>query len=142
MISLASTIQVLAKERGMSISELADKMGVNIKTLYSSIHGNPRLSILQNLAEALNVRLSDIIAINENVTSQNVRVSKAGLLEKLQTLTTEFHILACELDISDERTEVFEIYEVLRRSQRRGAAGEMLAAINPHLCPDIPDDAE
>ncbi|HBX8452895.1 TPA: hypothetical protein MIH98_14830 [Klebsiella pneumoniae] len=50
--------------------------------------------------------------------------------------------MACELDIGDERTEVFEIYEVLRRIQRRGAAGEMLTATNPLLCHGIPDDAE
>lgn len=67
MTSLASTIQFLAKERGMSVSALADKMGVNRKTLYSCIHGNPRLSSLQSIADALNIRLSDIIAIAEDV---------------------------------------------------------------------------
>lgn len=67
MTTLASTIQFLAKERGMSVSALADKMGVNRKTLYSCIHGNPRLSSLQSIADALNIRLSDIIAIIEDV---------------------------------------------------------------------------
>lgn len=69
-------------------------------------------------------------------------MSKAELFQKLQDLTTEFHTLACEMDIGDERTEVFEIYEVLRRAQRRGAAGEMLTATNPLLCPGVPDDVE
>ncbi|HGO5395690.1 TPA: hypothetical protein ACK2W2_004404 [Klebsiella michiganensis] len=69
-------------------------------------------------------------------------MSKAALFQKLQALTTEFHTLACEMDIGDERTEVFEIYEVLRRAQRRGAAGEMLTATNPLLCPGVPDDGE
>ncbi|HEC2068868.1 TPA: helix-turn-helix transcriptional regulator [Klebsiella oxytoca] len=67
MTTLASTIKFLAKERGMSVSALADKMGVNRKTLYSCIHGNPRLSSLQSIADALNIRLSDIIAIAEDV---------------------------------------------------------------------------
>ena len=67
MTSLSATIQTLAKERGLSISGLADKMGVNRKTLYSCIHGNPRLSSLQGIADALNVRLSDVIAIAEDV---------------------------------------------------------------------------
>lgn len=69
-------------------------------------------------------------------------MNKAELFQKLQALTTEFHTLACELDIGDERTEVFEIYEVLRRIQRRGAASEMLTATNPLLCNGIPDDGE
>lgn len=67
MTSLSATIQVLAKERGLTISGLADKMGVNRKTLYSCIYGNPRLSSLQRIADALNVRLSDVIAIAEEV---------------------------------------------------------------------------
>lgn len=67
MTSISATIQALAKERGLSISGLADKMGVNRKTLYSCIHGNPRLSSLQSIADALNVRLSDVIAIAEDV---------------------------------------------------------------------------
>lgn len=69
-------------------------------------------------------------------------MSKAELFQRLQALTTDFQTLACELDIGDKRTEVFEIYEVLRRAQRRGAAGEMLAATNPLLSLGIPDDME
>lgn len=67
MISVSETIRFLAKERGLSLSDLAGKMGINRKTLYSCIHGNPRLSSLQKIADALNVRLSDIIAIAEDV---------------------------------------------------------------------------
>lgn len=69
-------------------------------------------------------------------------MNKVELLQKISALTTECHTLACELDIGDERTEIFELYEVLRRIQRSGAAGEMLAATNPLLCPGVPDDGE
>jgi len=69
-------------------------------------------------------------------------VNKVELLQKISALATECHALACELDIGDERTEAFEIYEVLRRVQRSGAAGEMLAATNPLLCPGVSDDGE
>ena len=69
-------------------------------------------------------------------------MSKAELFQKLQALTTDFHTLACDMDIGDERTEVFEMYEVLRRIQRRGSAGEMLAATNPLLYPGVSDDGE
>lgn len=69
-------------------------------------------------------------------------MDKAELLQKISILSTECHTLACELDIGDERTEIFEIYDVLRRIQRRGAAGEMLTATNPLLSPGIADDEE
>ena len=42
---------------------------------------------------------------------------------QLSTLVTEAHKVACALDIGDERTEAFELYEALRRLQRQGAAG-------------------
>jgi hypothetical protein len=69
-------------------------------------------------------------------------VSKEELLQRLHALTTDFHTLACDMDIGNERTEVFEMYEVLRRIQRRGAASEMLAATNPLLCLGLHDDGE
>lgn len=67
MTSIGATIQALAKERGLSLSGLADKIGINRKTFYSCIHGNPRISCLQSIADALSVRLSDVIAIAEDV---------------------------------------------------------------------------
>lgn len=46
---------------------------------------------------------------------------------QLSTLVTEAHKVACSLDIGDERTEAFELYEALRRLQRQGAAGDSLS---------------
>ncbi|WP_065782860.1 hypothetical protein [Klebsiella pneumoniae] len=40
-------------------------------------------------------------------------MNKVELLQKISALATECHALACELDIGDERTEMFEIYSVL-----------------------------
>ena len=67
MNNIYATVKVLAEERGLSISGLADKIGVNRKTLYSALNGNPRLSNLQRIADGLNVRLSDVIAIAEDI---------------------------------------------------------------------------
>ena len=78
MTALAGAIQQLAKERGLSLSALADKMGVNRKTLYSCIHGNPRLSNLQRIADALGFRLSDIIGIAEEIEALMGEVSDAA----------------------------------------------------------------
>lgn len=49
-------------------------------------------------------------------------MNKVELLEKISALATECHTLACELDIGDERTEMFEIYGVLHNLGRRGYA--------------------
>ncbi|HCO3629157.1 TPA: hypothetical protein N8F07_000179 [Escherichia coli] len=59
---------------------------------------------------------------------------------QLSTLVTEAHKVAYSLDIGDERTEAFELYEALRRLQRQGSAGEILSATNPLLASPYYDE--
>ena len=59
---------------------------------------------------------------------------------QLATLVAEAHKVACSLDIGDERTEAFELYEALRRLQRQGSADEMLSATNPLLASPYYDE--
>ena len=59
---------------------------------------------------------------------------------QLEVIVVAAHRVACSLDIGDERTEAFELYEALRRLQRKGAATEMLAATNPLLNLSQDDD--
>lgn len=59
---------------------------------------------------------------------------------QLSTLVDEAHKVACSLDIGDERTEAFELYEALRRLQRQGVAGELLSATNPLLASPYYDE--
>lgn len=58
---------------------------------------------------------------------------KQTIRDQLDALVRNAHQYACTLEIGDERTDAFELYEVLRRLQRRGAASQMLAATNPLL---------
>ncbi|CAH3904410.1 hypothetical protein [Enterobacter hormaechei] len=59
---------------------------------------------------------------------------------KLADLVSEVHKVACALDVGDERTEAFELYEALRRLQRQGAAAELLSAANPLLASPYYDE--
>lgn len=59
--------------------------------------------------------------------------TKQDIYEQLESLVGNAHKYACSLDIGADRTDAFELYEALRRLQRRGAAGQMLAATNPLL---------
>lgn len=69
-------------------------------------------------------------------------MSKSDLLQKVAALATECHKLACDLDIGDERTEMFEIYGVLHNLGRRGYATQVGRRMNPLLasCEDDEDD--
>ena len=71
-------------------------------------------------------------------------MSKSELLKKLASLATECHTYACELDLGDERTEMFEIYNVLRSLGRSGYASQVSKATNPLLwaIDDNDDDSD
>ncbi len=60
-------------------------------------------------------------------------MNKVELLKKISALATECHTLACELDIGDERTEMFAIYDVLHNLGRTGYARQVSKRINPLL---------
>jgi len=55
---------------------------------------------------------------------------------QLATIATEAHKVACSLDVGDERTEAFELYEALRRLQRLAATNPLLS----HCCEDDDED--
>lgn len=70
------------------------------------------------------------------------KMNKAELLQKISVLATECHAQASEIDIGKERTEMFEIYGVLRNLGRRGYASQVGRRMNPLLasCDEDEDD--
>lgn len=68
--------------------------------------------------------------------------TKQEIHQRLDDLVSDAHKLACSLDLGDERIEAFELYEALRRLQRRGTASQMLAASNPLIAFGGDDEEE
>ncbi|UXO69950.1 hypothetical protein [Pantoea dispersa] len=68
--------------------------------------------------------------------------TKQEIHQRLDDLVSDAHKLACSLDLGDERIEAFELYEALRRLQRRGAASQMLTATNPLIAFGGDDEEE
>ncbi|WP_312946201.1 hypothetical protein [Superficieibacter sp.] len=68
-------------------------------------------------------------------------MNKFELLQKISALATECHALASDLDIGDDRTEIFEIYGVLYNLGRCGYASQVTQRMNPLLeCCDDDDE--
>ncbi|AUR82837.1 Cro/C1-type helix-turn-helix domain protein [Vibrio phage 1.029.O._10N.261.55.A7] len=66
MVNLHKAVKKLCIDRDLTISQLAESMGVNRKTLYSAIsNGNPRLSTVEGIAAALGVSASTLIKEGE-----------------------------------------------------------------------------
>ncbi|WP_320981830.1 helix-turn-helix transcriptional regulator [Parabacteroides goldsteinii] len=53
-------IKEVIKEKGMTITELADKMGINRVNLSNMVNGNPTVETLNKIALALNVPVTKL----------------------------------------------------------------------------------
>lgn len=63
-------IKELCKEKGISMKELAARLGITYQSLYDSINGNPTLSRLEEIATALEVDTYDLF-VNPHKTTPN-----------------------------------------------------------------------
>lgn len=62
-------VKEVCKERGVTITQLAEMLGIKQESLSRAINGNPTLDTLQKIATALNVPVSalfDEVQPNEN----------------------------------------------------------------------------
>ena len=75
----STTIKELREKRNMTQAELADRIGVSSKTVskWETAKGLPDVSLLQPLAEALNISLIELMngqhIINKNVSANMLR---------------------------------------------------------------------
>lgn len=70
-------IKQLVKEKGMTMAEVARKLGVNPVNLSSAINRNPTLSTLSKIAEVLEVEVVDLFERdNKASVSGFIRVDK------------------------------------------------------------------
>lgn len=55
-------IKELCKEKGLTLQQVAEYMGVNRVSLSNSINGNPTIGTLEKVAAALGVEVIDLFA--------------------------------------------------------------------------------
>lgn len=65
-MNLYNAVKASAALKGIGINDVADRMNVNRKTLYSTLHnGNPRLSTIIAVSKALDMKASELIKLGE-----------------------------------------------------------------------------
>lgn len=64
-MNITETVKQICKARGLSLAEVAAKIGVPASSLSQILRGNPTLSKLMAIAEALDVPVSEILADGE-----------------------------------------------------------------------------
>jgi transcriptional regulator with XRE-family HTH domain len=101
---MALRIKEIAKAKGITMGEIADKMGINPVNLSASLNGNPTLNRLQEVAVILGVEVPDLFAqdssylnghieTGNNIYSVKSREQFIGIISKIDGIV---HIPLCQ----------------------------------------------
>lgn len=87
-------IKEIIKTKGTSVQDLAEKMGISRVGLSQHINGNPSVEVLERIAEALGVEVSELFTSSnkEELTAliqHKNEFYKASTLEELENIITE-----------------------------------------------------
>lgn len=84
-------VKEIAKEKGMSMEVIAEKLGINRVSLSRNINGNPTIETLNKIAHVLGVNIRDLFTYDsENSISGfvkiNGRIHEVDSIEDLEQL--------------------------------------------------------
>lgn len=94
-------VKCLLKQKGMNAKDLAKKMGKSEAALSLSLNGNPTLSRIQEIADALGVELGELFAPFDSP----LRCPKCGAKLKLVEYVEEHPVHEQEQGDEKEATE-------------------------------------
>ncbi|MBR5043021.1 MAG: helix-turn-helix transcriptional regulator [Bacteroidales bacterium] len=77
-MNITETVKQICKARGLALADVAQKIGVSASSLSQIMKGNPTLSKLTAIAEALDVPVSEILSDGE--VKSKVRCPNCGHL--------------------------------------------------------------
>jgi len=80
-------IKEVIKEEGLSVQEVADRLGISRVGLSQHINGNPSSEVLERIANAMNVEVWRFFASKEQIIKQDkdsITCPKCGARFKLE----------------------------------------------------------
>lgn len=75
--NLSSRVKELCRQRGIQLKDLAKKMGVAPESLSRAINGNPQLSTITSIADNLEISVSELFYIKEQIPLNAIIVCKS-----------------------------------------------------------------
>lgn len=87
-------IKEILKDRGMTMQQLSEELGIHRTNLSTSLSGNPTLSRLEEIAKILDVQLKDLFKEDEGVKEKKLmgfveydgEIFKINAIEDLEEL--------------------------------------------------------
>lgn len=79
-MNISESVKRLCKEKGTSLADIADKIGVSASSLSQIMKGNPTLSKLTDIAAALDVSVADLLSEG----SSSVKCPRCGAVLEIK----------------------------------------------------------
>lgn len=79
-------INEIRKQKGLTIQDLANKMGISLSAVNQQISGNPTTETLEKFAKALEVEIRELFAPSINKEEITALVDHRGRLYRANTL--------------------------------------------------------
>ncbi len=73
-VNLSTTVKELCRIQGLTLKDLANRIGIAPESLSRTLNGNPQLSTLEAIASNLNVNLSDLFASSSTISLRSIIV--------------------------------------------------------------------
>ncbi len=82
---MALRIKEICRQKGMTMGEIAEKIGISPVNLSASLNGNPTLNRLQEVADILGVEISDLF-VKESHAQIRGYLEYAGEIVRVESL--------------------------------------------------------
>lgn len=93
MINVEENLREICRRKGLRLSDVADRVGAGQSNLINSVKGNPKLSTLQDIANALNISISELLTMRPNAAEGIVIIGDQTFqLSKPATTTVQLPI--------------------------------------------------
>lgn len=90
MINVEENLREICRRKGLRLSDVADRVGAGQSNLINSVKGNPKLSTLQDISNALNISISELLTMRPNAAEGIVIIgSQTFQLSKPATTTVQ-----------------------------------------------------
>lgn len=67
-------IKKVINDRGFTLQQVADKLGISQQAVSQAVNGNPSLSRLKQIAEAIGITVSQLVADDTDTDQQSPQI--------------------------------------------------------------------
>ena len=144
MINVEENLREICRRKGLRLSDVADRMGSGQSNLISSVKGNPSLAKLDEIANALQVSVSELLTMHPESSqglvviggstyalslpsSTTVQIPSYGRYDELRDSLKKFIVNAVKDEKNTSKMGFVETYELFSLSYDAGSQRFILA---------------